>query len=428
MKRCFLLILCALLLLSGCTAEGDFAPNYPTLSETEPETAEEILTYRREIVEQQMRFMSTVLWTPKEDISYTITNHSAGIEADKENQPENVVTLYAGRIYQGIPYTHGSGSGFGWLDYATKVDKNGVYTLEGLGSADLTGAAGKDPYNCSRMGNDCADQLFWAWAQISSSISFTSTRYMTPYYGCVKVGDYEFDDTQYNASTKNICSQNGEQRMFAAYAQMQKGDGMVLMTAGLAGHAVMTVSVHTEYKEDGTIDGEKSYAVILEQTSGCEQDGESYYNEELGKTVYLCEVADKEWSFNTLLKKGYLPVTCKELVDPSPLAEVSVTDCVDEPTASNLFTGMIKASYRICSVSVTITDKKGATVQEATCYALQSEMYSFNLFRFIHPAEKEVMQGSIDLALLEPGSYHCVYTCRLSTGDIVTFRDFDFTV
>lgn len=429
MKKTLCLILLLALLLSGCGNSADtpettqFKAQYPTVSSTEPEgTQEEILAYRRDVVEAEMRRMMSMLWTPAEDVTYSIVNNSQGVEADQETQPKQIITLYADRIYQGMPYTHGGGSGYSFLDQATAVDENGVYTLD-LTNADLNGNANQSVNVCSRLGNDCADAIFWAWNQVSTTITFPGSGRMTEYYGCVKVGDYlqPYDDLRVASSTKEICQSNGEQRMFSCYAQMQKGDA-----ATNSGHGVMIVSVHVAYDADGGIDGEKSYAVILEQGSTCEKAEKSYYNEELGQTVYLCEELDQKRSFDTLYAEGYLPVTCKELVDASPLDAVAVDDSVTDPSASNLFSGTVSANYRISSVTITITDKKGNTVQTATCYAKQSESGKFNLNRFIDPVEKTVMKGYIDLYELKNGQYKCTCTCQISTGATVTFREFEF--
>lgn len=431
MKRLFCLLLAAMLLLCGCagaTADTDFEPDYPTQSATEPATDEEILAYRRDVVEQAMREQSAVLWSPAKTFTYSRRNNSQGLKADKEETPNDVFTFYAGRIYQGIPYTHGSGSYYSWLSYATSRDENGVYTLTGLTTQHLNGKSSNRVNLCARLGNDCADQLFWAWGRISGSISFRGTASMTEFYGCLKVGDYDYTGTAFSAenNTKQIVKANGEQRMFAAYAQLQKGDGMTLVNTGGEGHAVMVVSTEAVYLDDGTIDGEKSFVTVLEQTSGCERDQKSYYNEQIGAEVYPCEIMDKAWSYNEIFKKGYLPMTCKELVDPSPRPAAQITDYTDAPSLDNMFGGVIQANYRISSITVTIT-KDGNTVQEATCYGHQEEMYQFNLYRFMDKVEQTVMQGVIDPDALESGNYHCTFTVRLSTGENIPFRDFDFT-
>lgn len=421
MKRLMCLLLCAVLLLAGCGNAGQ-----DNTVPTDPKgTDEEILAYRRDVVEAEMRDMMGLLWTPTEDITYRI---ESGSDIDDPENNAGTITFYAGKIYQGIPYTHGSGSGYSFKDYATGVDENGVYTISGLTGDSLSGNSNMKEGNRARIGNDCADTVFWAWAQVSTSISFGSTKFMTESYGCLKVGDYTFEGESYaGVNTANVCKQNGEQKMFECYAQMLKGDGMVRITRSGAGHAVMTVSVNVVYNDDGTINGEQSYAVILEQTSSCERSGEeTYVNKDLG-TVYLCEILDKQWSFSELFSKGYLPVTCKELVDASPRAEITVTDSVSDPTTSNMFTGTVSSNYRISSVTVTITDKKGNEVQSATCYPRQTEMNEFSMFHFVDPVEAAVMQGSVSMADLEAGDYHCSCSCQLSNGVTVTFREFDFT-
>lgn len=431
MKKITCLLLTLVLLpLLGCKKaqpQQTYEPDYPTLSPTEPADPEAILSYRRDVVEQAMREQSAILWTPAEDITYSMRTHSLGVEADSEESPDDVVTMEAGKVYQGIPYTHGSGSYYSWLAFATACDEKGIYTLSGITDQHLTGTSAYKENKRARLGNDCADQLFWAWGRISSTIRFVGTTTMTDFYGCLKVGDYDCVGTSFDATnnTRVVVNENGEQRMFAAYACLQKGDGMVLVNKYSEGHAVMVVSGNPVYNEDGTIDGEKSYVTVLEQTTGCEREWESHYDNLLKEWVYPCEIMDKKWTYNTLFKKGYLPVTCKELVDPSPLPAAKVTDYTDAPDLSNMFGGVVEANYRISSITVTIS-QKGAMVQEAICFGHQNEMYTFNLFRFANEAEEAVMLGSVNPEALKAGKYHCTFTAKLSTGEDVTFRDFDF--
>lgn len=434
MKRIFAGLLLVSVLLCGCGADRtdlsweDFEPEYPTVDATEPASEEDILAYRRDVVEAAMREQSAILWTPAETFSYSRKNNSQGVEVDNETDPDDVYTFHKGRIYQGIPYTHGSGSYYSFLSFAAEQDEDGVYTLAGLTDQHMNGKSSNRVNLCARIGNDCADQLFWAWGRISNSISFRGTNSMTAFYGVLKVGDYEYAGTAFSGenNTKEIVKLNGDQRMFAAYALLRKGDGMVLVNTHGEGHAVMVVTTNPVYNDDGTIDGEKSFVTVLEQTSGCEHDQKSYYNEDIGKQVYPCEIMDKAWTYSEILKKGYLPVTCKELVDPSPREEATVTDYTDTPTYDNMFGGVVEANYRISSITATIT-KDGKTIQQATCFGHQDEMYQFNLYRFMNPVEQTVMQGVIDKDALEPGTYHCTFTARLSTGDNIEFRGFDFT-
>lgn len=371
-------------------------------------SANTTLDARRNMVEAEMREMMSVLWTPAETFTYYIDSSSP-------------VTLYADRIYQGMPYTHGGGSGYSFLEFATSKSSKGVYTLSGLTSEALSYQT-----STARIGNDCADAVFWAWGQVANSISFTSTKYMTESYGCLKVGNYAFNGADYGGvNTANVCTENGAQTMFGSYAQMQKGDAMVMITASGAGHSVMTVSVNVEYTAEGEIDADASYAVILEQTSTLERKQVGAYNSQVGAQVYSLEELDKKWTFTELFDKGYLPVTCKELVDSSAVAKANVSDSISVPSLDTLFSGTLTGTYKISHVTITIADSSGKTMQSATCFAKQAEKYTFNLSRF--GTDGKSVLGSIDVSKLASGTYTCTYTCQVSTGESFTVRQFTFT-
>lgn len=399
-----------------------FDPKAPVAPETEPENPEDILAQRRDIVEQHMRYMSTVRWSVDSDVIYSYKGLAAGTADER-----STITLRAGRVYQGIPYTHGSGSAYAFLDYAISQDENGVYQLSGLNQEALDGVSRNRMGHQSRVGNDCADMVYWAWAQISPSISFENTIHMTPTYGCLPVGSYTWDEQVImQSSTAVTCESNGEQTMFAAYAQLQKGDAMVRIVDSGGGHAVMITQVCV-VNDGKAINGEQSYVTVLEQTDAAEGKEQTIEDPETGETIYLCEVVDKKWSFAEIFSKGYLPITCKELIDPAPLPEAKVTDSVEKPSLETLYSGVVNANYRISSVTITIWKGEGQPVQQLICHAVETEKFTFRLNRIKDKWEQEVLIGSLDPDKLAPGQYRCTFDCRLSTGEVITFRDFTFT-
>ena len=422
-------VLLIALLLAGCNKSGastetidpGFEASQPTLSPTEPEDPDEILKYRRELVVAEMRRIMGTLWTPAEDITYYLKNPNE--VSDEDNK---VLVLQAGKIYQGVPYTHGSGSGYGFFSYATAQDENGVYTISGLTGEHLTGESRDIAGSSARQGNDCADAVYWSWARICTSVTFKYAAEMTPQYGIIPVGDYVCNVSKFTTTTKPIVQENGEEVMFDAYSKMQPGDAMVLYTKSAGGHAVMVVDVQISRTEDGKIDPGNSYAIIIEQNSAQQRNERSNYHEGLQTEVYICGEMDVPWSFTTLYSKGYLPVTCKELIDPAPLKPQSASLSNPDATIDNLFNASVETSHRFAYVTVTIQNDAGI-VQQATAYGRETDYYRFDMYAFKNDWEKNLIKGTLDLESLPAGQYKCTVTCRLATGNNFTVYEKDFT-
>ena len=434
MKKLFCLLLVFLLLLSGCGTTTPVEPTEPPFEATNPPlpalvedgSAEQILQARRDLVEQAMRDMCTIRWTPAETIEYSLFNQSKGLESDKQTNPDDIVTLYKGTIYEGIPYTHGSNSIYAFLEYATAESETGTLTLSNLETADFSGYGYQEVFRCARLGTDCADQVFWAWNHISDSITFTRCREMTPMYGCIPVGDYVLTETIL-PYTFPILEANGMDVMYESYAKMLKGDALSFMNSKLGGHTIMNVEVHVVRNEDGTINGQESYAITLEQESGDERtQTDTYVDETTGETIVRLQGIDRKYTFQYLYQKGYLPFTCKELIDPAPLNPVELKDSIENPTIDHIFKGKVTTNYRISYVTIDITDEKGNVVQSCTTHCLAKELYTFEMIRFTSDIEKLVQIGSIDLDALESGTYTVTHTARLANGDKIEFRNVTF--
>lgn len=378
-----------------------------------------ILTARREQVLAKMRQMQSVLWRVDSPITISKYGNSKGVDTDAADE---VVTLQPGRIYQGIPYTHGSGSEEAFMDFLGTPDENGIYILTGVDSNDLSGQDELSVY-VPRLGNDCADAVYWAWATISPTVTYNYTRTMTAQQGCLPVGDYAADFEKH-VKTAFTCQINGKDKIYAAYACARPADALV--TAPTNGHAMMVSGVHVVLTPDGKIDGENSYFTIIHQTSRYLFKEQTVYNEKLGQEVYPSGGLDDKFTFAELFEDSYLPVTIKELVDPAPIPEAYAEMSNKTPDMVTRFTGTVNSNYRISDVTITITDAQGATVQQCTCYGREQEMFAQELARFIWESESESLRGFLDLDVLQPGNYTFTYSCRVSTGQTFTLGSFTF--
>ena len=414
---CFLLaVLMILPCLIGCQNDGELS-----------EKDKQILEQRRTIVEQNARWQASFRWTPAEDFQYTIGG-SHGLSIDLETQAGDVVTFKKGTIYEGIPYTTGVGSGYSFTKTMVGKTDDGVMIL-GLTTDQLGGGNRQELYNVSRLGNNCADYIFWAWSMVDTTISYTDTPNMVPINGCILVGDYKLHNENALSNTSFVAQSNGQQTMFRSYAELQKADALVHVNKS-GGHSIMVVRNSTFYRDDGSIDGAKSYVTILEQNSGCERYQQStYIDPATGQTIVRMQDLDVVFTYDRLYQMGYLPVTCKALVDPSPLPAEEIVDSIpkEEHTIENIFNGVFTCPYRTSHVTIQIKDASGNVVQESTMFALGGEMRNFLLNRWTHPNEKPVLLGEIDIDALPSGTYTITHTATIATGSEIVVRTMEYT-
>lgn len=408
-KRLIALLLCVAVVLSCCV----FGVAAEPMTDAEKQA---VLQQRRDIAEAHMRKICTFMWRPEEDVHYNRVPSTLPEDAEKSIQ------LVAGRLYRGLPYSYSGGSYETFRMLASEPDEKGVHTVSGLNWQMLSGGSAN-----GRFGTDCSGSVCQSWSQIGNSFTFQTTGLMAPKYGFLRVGAYTSSDSVVN---DDYVAQNGEQVMYAAYAQLQKADALVH-----DGHVRMAVSANVVYNEDDTINGEESTITFLEQTTSWINKNDSYYDETLGETVYnICGV-DITYTFKQFYDGGYVPVTCKELIDPSTVEAPIVTDSLAKEAYGykTLLEGEITSNnWTIDYLQMTITDGEGNTVQQGTIAAPRSSSTGASrykvLLRQFETEYREKMLGYIAPDALTAGDYHCKLVCRLSNGMEFAVRDFDFTV
>lgn len=380
-----------------------------------------VLAARRDLVEAEGARFSGTLFVYDKDLEH-VNNTKFNLTADV--------------VHKGIPYVAGSMSYDAFMTGVKYQDEYGVYHMntdlfQGTKWGFLWGAS-------------CADLVYWSWSQISSSISFGYAQEMVPEKGCLKVGEYESTiENGFYVDTFADCDANGEDVMFEAYAKLLKGDGGVFYKKG-GGHGILIADVKVVRFEDGTIDPVDSY-IIYHDTNGSYGKRIIRLDEETevdgrGATAHYTKK-----SFATMFKEGYLPVTCKELMDSrAEVAPVQVNDSMaGNLNFDTILDGTITSNYYISHVTMEITDKAGNVYQTAIRYDHEGLVDGKRVFYMDYFGSRYNLEWSsitssdyrlygadnvIKPDYLMNGQYHCKVTVFLGNHESVVVRDFDFTV
>ena len=399
----FLLVL---VMLVGIFAACEQAPAETTAPGGLTAEEQANLQQRRDTAEAYMRSMATVLWRAGESVDYF--------------KGQGDLHIVEGRLYRGIPYAYAAGNDAVFLGFS-QGEENGIHQISGL-TMDLMGR--NDDY-IRRVGNDCSGSILVSWAQVATSFQSKNTQYMVPENGFLRVGEYKSSDTD-NAKSAEMCVENGPIVMYNAYAQLQKADAVVHRTATY-GHVMMVTSVHVEYNSKGNIDGNASYVTTLHQTNGYMQKEAKAYDEALGEDVYQTFGIDDKVTFFELYNGGYLPITCKEFIDPSlTYPEAEVKDSLENPTIDDLYTGEFTSNLFISLLDITVKNGAGEIVQQARGFTDRKSFNTFPLTEFIDNPTRTV--GNVDVSLLEAGSYTVTYELELVNGQRFVVRELTFTV
>ena len=390
-------------------------------------TAEEkeILSARREAAIEHMKKNVFTLWTPEEDILYTYKSLSDPKLAAEKDQ----MLLKKGRVYCGIPYGYGGGTIDRFLIYGEMKNKDGIPVIKDIPWQTLGGSA-----YLSRLSNDCCGVVVNAWSSVGAYFPAFSASigYSTEDFGFLRVGDYTSPSDKL-VETKDDAARNGEEAIYKAYAKLLPADAVVKVSKS-GNHMRMITALDVVYKEDGSIDGEKSTMTMIEQTSTAVRDGVTYYDEKLGCDVYRIG-NECTYSFRHMWGMGYLPITCKVLCDPAPVAPPEITDSEkrsDGLESHSMFYGEITCNWFMDSFTMSILDSEGKTLQQATAFVRRSNgkmafQRKFKVEQFFM-GDPENVVGKIDFRALPLGSkYRLLLVCKLMNGEEITVRDVKFT-
>lgn len=336
---------------------------------------------KREFVVQYIRDLATIKWSPKETFhlfgKYEAWNYS--------------LTYKIGKIYYGLPFLVGSR---GTKEQFENFIEDGFYIGETTNS------------DC--IGNACYDAVYVSLIQVCPSITFNSTEDMLPSNntGLAAVGDWDYSVSAHD--TPRIIKRNSKQTMAKAYAQLEIGDVVLKhVVAQDAGHArIVSRPPVVTYKDDGSIDLDKSYITTIEQTNAWDKQ----------TNVNTTWWVDHKYTFAELYKTNFVPLTPTDYnTSPQPFINALEIVTVDEFTSSGKLSGTLSSNHYIIQINAKITDSDG------------NVLYSNNYY----PTAKKVFLEDLDfsptLSDFTAGEYHLNIDASLSLGT-KTVVDFDFII
>lgn len=391
MKKFFFLLLATVLLLGGCTGKKVSTPlTWATIDAIPVATEDMTEEQLRQIVLDFFRLQLSFQWTPKESFAYSITTY-------KEAR-----AFSAGTVYAGLPYQGGSRSGNIYLAMEYYDPKTGVLDNSGIDGQELSHI----------LGNHCTSSPYWAWSRVVNSVTRYANTCMTKHYGFLPVGDYTYDTMQWsdNSQTKAVCKANGEQTMFESYALLKPADGIFLFySLGGNSHCRMVSSTPVVVRNaDGTINGEESYLLYMDQGSGLKD-----YTAADGSVVQLQGKIDEKATFRELFDKNYITFTFAEFQGLDPVEPAQVTLSLPEQiSVQELVTGMISANYPISYVEVTLANKVGKQTHRQVTAAPN--------LNTLEMALGKCLELSTAKTLLETGDQTITVRVRVGTGQLLT--------
>lgn len=362
-------------------------------------------------------------------VAYAYENVSTLFMYDKDLSHQRAGrdwSLKANTLYRGVPYNNGNISTYGYLQNLKSVDENGIHHMDTSKYLHQWGVM---------LGANCCDLVYWSWSQVSDTIANRWAAETTEAKGLVKVGEYDFDRKTYS-DTKLVVAENDLDVMFAAYACLLPGDGLVNQYNG-GGHVVLISDVHVEYYDDGTIDPDSSYVKYHDTHGGYHEVPVVVNGEEV--TAISTNNVDHKSSFQQIFGQGYLPITCKELVyrdeavDPATIEDEIAAADLNKDTVTK---GVIKCNYYMDVHTMEITDAAGNLVQKAVRHSNEQNHKDYDLSMFTSRRHDDIgddyqlytEDDLINLSKLPAGNYHCKLTTHVGNGENIVVRDFDFTI
>ncbi|MBQ4037453.1 MAG: hypothetical protein IJC84_04935 [Clostridia bacterium] len=268
---------------------------------------------------------------------------SAGFTAmeGSNKQVHKVNTLYGGMPYSSSTFNnlyqfmYYYDSATGYMDLTALQNNTVAATLKDSGQKDLVAL---------QLGNQCSASSLWAWSRVSNAISWNGTSNVLPVNGAIFLGDLHeaFKSkygsvTQFTDSTASFLASLPKETVYAAYAMLQKADGLVYNAGKVGGSGGHVMMVHK-------VDVANQRIYIQDQTT-----------RGVGK-VGLHGGSYRYFTFAWFLERGAIPFTIPEFVGQSPVENGFATFSHSGATVNvtQLLAAKIDSNYMISDVTVKV--------------------------------------------------------------------------
>ena len=358
----------------------------------------------RQKVVDAMNAMGSVKWNLHKDLIHSCTCQLSSCHGSYSTQ----------YTYYGLPYNHKS-SPLERFEYCLTEDG---YIPDWF--YDLPSFDGFDRY----FGTDCSAALQQAWWTVSNSVTLYNTNNIAPYYnmGTIPVGDYKWDMPMENNWTQVYIDAVDEQTMYEAYGKMRAGDGYVCR-GEVGGHTRMAVEDAVVVRDqEGKINPKYSYVISSEQGATIRDDATM--------TISTWKLNFK-YTFANLYYDWYIPVTCEELLsgEMEPLEVTLESGCEGY---AGMFTGTVKANYRMNGLTMKIVNGSGDVILDRTMWTSvdrQADFGSNAVTGRMLIMEQDMARFTAwlqDIAFEKGETYHYTVTAHVATGDKVEVLSSNF--
>ena len=184
----------------------------------------------------------------------------------------------------------------------------------------------------------------------------------------------------------------------------------------VAATCAASTALSVVYREDGTIDGNRSFLTYIDQGQTWYEDGMSAE----GTPFTYKGGVDTKHSFEQVFNGNYMPFTFLEFLgeDPFENSEATFSYTGDTITTTDLFASSVKANYGISDIYAVVYDENGNEVYRHAVRCTQANQKTLKLIRS-QPEKSKVPQvetwGSLGFT---PGKPLTVkIQVQLSTGE-----------